>query len=335
MYELKLSEGYHSPLSLRETERAIKLCKDTFERRLAKILSLERVSAPILVRAGSGINDDLNGVERFVRFDLKEMDCEAEVVQSLAKWKRMALYRYQFGVGEGLYTDMNAIRRDDNVDNLHSIFVDQWDWERVIAREDRNTAYLRDVVRGIVKALVATQKIVQADFPVLQQRINPEVTFITAEALEQQFPTLTPEQREVEITRLHGTVFIEQIGGLLPSGIRHGGRAPDYDDWTLNGDLFVWCETLGTALEVSSMGVRVDAEALQRQLAASGHEDRMQYAYHQAVADNTLPLTVGGGIGQSRLCMLLLEKLHIGEVQTSVWPEEMVERCLANGIQIL
>lgn len=335
MYRLKLTEGYRSPLSLRETERAIKLCKDTFEQKLAQHLSLERVSAPIFVRSGSGINDDLNGVERTVKFDIKEMDCNAEIVHSLAKWKRMALARYGFSVGEGLYTDMNAIRRDDDVDNLHSIFVDQWDWERVIARENRDPDYLLGIVREIVAALVETQAVVQQAFPQLKNKLNPELFVISTQELEDKYPTLTPEEREVAITKEHKTVFIRQIGGLLRSGIKHGGRAPDYDDWSLNGDLFVWSDTLDTAIEISSMGIRVDAAALAAQLKACGNEDRMKYEYHQCIAANKLPLTVGGGIGQSRLCMLLLEKLHIGEVQSSVWPEGMIAECRGKGVQIL
>lgn len=335
MYNLTVPEGYKSVLNLRDTQRAIKLCKDTFERRLAKVLGLERITAPLAVWGNSGINDDLNGVERKVNFDLKEMDGEAEIVQSLAKWKRMALYRYGFNPGEGLYTDMNAIRRDDDVDNLHSVFVDQWDWEKVILPEQRTEEFLEETVRKIAHALYLAQELVKADFPQLTQNITPQVFFITSQELEDMYPDMTSKQREIEITREHKTVFIKKIGGLLASGVRHDGRAPDYDDWSLNGDLFVWSNALDSAIEVSSMGIRVDKDSLVKQLKESGSEDRLKYDYHKMIADGTLPLTIGGGIGQSRLCMLILEKAHIGEVQSSVWPEEMVEKCKAEGINIL
>lgn len=335
MYQLKVPKDYHSPLNLRDTQRAIKLCKDTFERRLAKVLGLERVTAPLMVWADSGINDDLNGVERKVHFDLKEMENEAEIVQSLAKWKRVALYRYGFNAGEGLYTDMNAIRRDDSVDNLHSVFVDQWDWEKVILPEQRTQEYLEETVRKIAHAIYLAQELVKADFPVLTQNINQEVFFITSQELEDMYPELTPEQREQEITRKHRTVFIKQIGGLLDSGVRHGGRAPDYDDWSLNGDLFVWSNALDTAIEVSSMGIRVDSKALEKQLKETGCEERMKFDYHKGILDGTLPLTIGGGIGQSRLCMLILEKAHICEVQSSIWPAEMIRECEQNGMKLL
>lgn len=335
MYHLTVPEGYKSVLNLRDTQRAIKLCKDTFERRLAKVLGLERITAPLAVWGNSGINDDLNGVERKVNFDLKEMDGEAEIVQSLAKWKRMALYRYGFNPGEGLYTDMNAIRRDDDVDNLHSVFVDQWDWEKVILPEQRTEEFLEETVRKIAHALYLAQELVKADFPQLTQNITPQVFFITSQELEDMYPDMTSKQREIEITREHKTVFIKKIGGLLASGVRHDGRAPDYDDWSLNGDLFVWSNALNSAIEVSSMGIRVDKDSLVKQLKESGSEDRLKYDYHKMIADGTLPLTIGGGIGQSRLCMLILEKAHIGEVQSSVWPEEMVEKCKAEGINIL
>lgn len=335
MYHLTVPEGYKSVLNLRDTQRAIKLCKDTFERRLAKVLGLERITAPLAVWGNSGINDDLNGVERKVNFDLKEMNGEAEIVQSLAKWKRMALYRYGFNPGEGLYTDMNAIRRDDDVDNLHSVFVDQWDWEKVILPEQRTEEFLEETVRKIAHALYLAQELVKADFPQLTQNITPQVFFITSQELEDMYPDMTSKQREIEITREHKTVFIKKIGGLLASGVRHDGRAPDYDDWSLNGDLFVWSNALDSAIEVSSMGIRVDKDSLVKQLKESGSEDRLKYDYHKMIADGTLPLTIGGGIGQSRLCMLILEKAHIGEVQSSVWPEEMVEKCKAEGINIL
>lgn len=335
MYQLKISDDYKSVLNLRDTQKAIKLCKDVFERRLAKVIGLERITAPIMVWGNSGINDDLNGVERKVNFDFKEMDGEAEIVQSLAKWKRMALHLYGFNPGEGLYTDMNAIRRDDQIDNLHSVFVDQWDWEKVILPEQRNEKFLEETVRKIAHAIYLTQELVKADFPQLTQNIDPNVYFITSQELEDKYPDLTPEQREIEITREHKTVFIKQIGGLLNSGIRHGGRAPDYDDWTLNGDLFVWSNAFNSAIEVSSMGIRVDSNSLIKQLKECGNEDRLQYSYHKGIVDGTLPLTIGGGIGQSRICMLILEKIHIGEVQASVWPEEMTNICKNKGLNLL
>lgn len=335
MYQLNINDGYKSALNLRDTQRAIKLCKDTFERRLAKVIGLERITAPLAVWANSGINDDLNGVERKVNFDLNEMEGEAEIVQSLAKWKRMALHKYGFKPGEGLYTDMNAIRRDDQVDNLHSVFVDQWDWEKVILPEQRTQEFLEATVRKIAHAVYLAQELVKADFPQLTQNINPNVYFITSQELEDMYPNLTPEEREVEITREHKTVFIKQIGGLLNSGIRHGGRAPDYDDWMLNGDLFIWSDAFNSAIEISSMGIRVDKDSLCKQLKESGNEDRLKYSYHKGIVDGTLPLTIGGGIGQSRLCMLILEKIHIGEVQASIWPEDMVTECKEKGVNLL
>ena len=328
--------GYKSKLSLRQTQQAIKVIKDTFQVLLAQNLHLERVTAPVLVHGGSGINDDLNGVERKVDFTVRGMgEAHAEVVQSLAKWKRVALGRYGFVPGEGIYTDMNAIRRDDDMDNTHSIFVDQWEWEAVITPELRTVEYRHQTVRRIVKALVDTNKLLQQKYPLLIMEIEEEVYFITAAQLEAMYPDLTPKQREDAVTKEHRTVFLQGIGDTLPGGKRHDGRAPDYDDWTLNGDLLLWNDTLDHALEISSMGIRVDAAALARQLKAAGAEERMQFPYHQAIAAGELPLTVGGGIGQSRLCMLMLEKAHIGEVQVSIWPPEMVEECRENGIILL
>lgn len=328
--------GYDPKLGLRQTQQAIKVIKDTFQVLLAQNLHLERVTAPVLVLGGNGINDDLNGVERKVDFTVKELDeAHAEVVQSLAKWKRVALGRYGFQPGEGLYTDMNAIRRDDDMDNTHSIFVDQWDWEKVITREQRTVNYLQHTVRRIVKAVVDTNKLLQQKYPLLTAELSEEVYFLTTQELADRYPTLTPKERENAITREHRTVFLMQIGGALADGKPHDGRAPDYDDWRLNGDLLFWDETLGQALEVSSMGVRVDAESLRRQLKLAGAEDRMRYAYHRGILEDTLPLTIGGGIGQSRLCMLMLEKAHIGEVQVSVWPEDMAAECQKHGIPLL
>lgn len=332
---LYLPEGYKSPLTLRETQHAIKYIKDIFQQALSFALTLDRVSAPLIVRKGSGINDDLNGVERKVEFDIKEIDAQAEVVQSLAKWKRMALYRYGYSAGEGIYTDMNAIRRDDDTDNTHSIFVDQWDWEKVITKEQRNTEFLKETVKYIVKAVAYTKRKVSLRYPVLKSTVCDEPFFITTQELEDMYPDKTPKERECLITKEHGTVFLMQIGGKLNSGIRHDGRAPDYDDWSLNGDLLFWDEVLDNALEISSMGIRVDAESLAKQLKELDAEDRMKYDYHKMIANGTLPLTIGGGIGQSRLCMFLLEKAHIGEVQSSLWPDEMSAKCAEKGIVLL
>ena len=332
---LYLPEGYSSALTLRETQHAIKYIKDVFQQALSIQLMLDRVSAPLIVRKGSGINDDLNGVERKVDFTIKEIDGEAEVVQSLAKWKRMALYRYGYQPGEGIYTDMNAIRRDDDTDNLHSIFVDQWDWEKVIRREQRTEEFLKETVKSVVKAIVYTKRKVSLRYPALKNTVSDEVFFITTQELEDMYPDKSSKERERLITKEKKTVFIMQIGGKLKSGKKHDGRAPDYDDWSLNGDIFFWDEVLDNAIEISSMGVRVDEKSLESQLKEAGAEDRMQYDYHKMIANGTLPLTVGGGIGQSRLCMLLLEKAHIGEVQSSIWPQEMIDKCAERGIVLL
>lgn len=332
---LYLPEGYKPLLSLRETQHAIKYIKDIFQQALSFALTLDRVSAPLIVEKGNGINDDLNGVERKVDFTIKELDKEGEVVQSLAKWKRMALYRYGYEPGEGIYTDMNAIRRDDDTDNTHSIFVDQWDWEKVITAEQRNIDFLKETVKYIVKAIHFTKRKVSKRYPQLKEEVCETPFFITTQELEDMYPDKTPKERERLITKEYKTVFIMQIGGVLASGQRHDGRAPDYDDWSLNGDILLWDETLDNALEVSSMGIRVDANALQKQLKELGAEDRNKYAYHKMIAEGTLPLTIGGGIGQSRLCMYMLEKAHIGEVQSSLWPDEMSKKCAENGIVLL
>ncbi len=332
---LYIPEGYQSALSLRETQHAIKYIKDLFQQALSFALTLDRVTAPLIVQKGSGINDDLNGIERKVEFSIKEIENDAEVVQSLAKWKRMALYRYKYNAGEGIYTDMNAIRRDDDTDNVHSIFVDQWDWEKVISREERNVEFLKDAVTAIVKAIAFTKRKVNLRYPELKTKICDTPFFITAQELEDLYPDKSGKERERLITKEHRTVFIMQIGGKLKSGQPHDGRAPDYDDWTLNGDLLFWDEVLGSALEISSMGIRVDAQALEAQLTERDALDRYQYDYHRMIRDGILPLTIGGGIGQSRLCMLLLEKAHIGEVQASVWPSAMLEECAAHGITLL
>ncbi len=335
MKSLIIPENYASVLDLRETERAIKAVKDGFERSLAERLNLERITAPLFLEKDSGLNDDLNGVERKVEFELKETKTSCEVVQSLAKWKRMALYRYGFKADEGLYTDMNAIRRDDDMDNIHSVFVDQWDWERVITKEERNLGFLKMIVQRIVDAVIDTHNQIKRAFPALTRTLDREIFYITAQELEDKYPRLSPKEREYAVSREHHTVFLMQIGGALKSGIRHDGRAPDYDDWTLNGDLLFWNDLLNAPLELSSMGIRVDAESLKRQLELSSAQERMKYEYHRLVSEGVLPLTIGGGIGQSRICMLLLEKLHIGEVQASYWGKDVLAACKAGGVDIL
>ena len=321
--------------TVRETERAIKYIKETFAAKLANALNLERISAPLFVTSASGLNDNLSGVERVVRFDIKNIDgISAEVVQSLAKWKRWALGKYGFEAGEGLYTDMNAIRRDDDVDFYHSVYVDQWDWEQVITENDRNVEYLKDTVRKIVAAVADTndelEKIGQKHL-----EVNRDVHFITTQELEDLYPNNTSKEREHLITQKYKSVFIMQIGDVLKSGKKHDGRAPDYDDWTLNGDIFVWHEGLEFALEISSMGIRVDKPALLSQLAKAQCEDRKYLPFHKALLNDELPLTMGGGIGQSRLCMYLLQKRHVGEVQASIWPQAMREECEKEGIILL
>ena len=332
---LQIPDGYKSALTLRETQHAIKYIKDIFQQALSFALTLDRVTAPLLVAKGSGINDDLNGVERKVEFSIKEIDSEAEIVQSLAKWKRLALYRYGYNVNEGIYTDMNAIRRDDDADNIHSIFVDQWDWEKVISREERTIDFLKETVTAIVKAIAFAKRKVNLRYPQLTGTICDTPFFITSQELEDMYPDKTPKERERLIVKEHKTVFIMQIGCKLRSGEKHDGRAPDYDDWSLNGDLMLWNDVLDNALEVSSMGIRVDAQSLESQLRECDAMDRVKYEYHSKILDGTLPLTIGGGIGQSRLCMLLLEKAHIGEVQVSIWPSDMMAECAKNGITLL
>lgn len=336
MYKLKLVEGYKSSMTLRETEKAIKFTKDTFEKIFAKNMTLERISAPMFVASKSGVNDDLNGVERSVKFDILELDGkEAEIVHSLAKWKRMALKNYGFEKGEGLYTDMNAIRRDDNMDNIHSIYVDQWDWEKVIGVEDRTLDYLKKTVCTIVDTICETLDKVKSEFKTITTNLSSDVYFITAQELESLYPKKSPKEREYIVAKEHKTVFIIGIGDVLTSGEKHDGRAPDYDDWTLNGDLIFYNEVLDEQLEVSSMGIRVNKESLISQLEKCNNIDRLQYSYHRGIVDNILPLTIGGGIGQSRLCMLLLQKMHIGEVQVSMWPVSMLKECMEKGINIL
>jgi aspartate--ammonia ligase len=333
-----IPEGYKSYLSVYDTQKAIGLLKRLFEDNLAAALNLYRVSAPLFVEESTGLNDNLNGVERPVSFDVKVTGGEAQVVQSLAKWKRFALNRYEFKPGVGLYTDMNAIRRDEEeLDNLHSVYVDQWDWEKVIELGDRNLDYLKDTVRGIVGALCDTQKTMKALYPQLNRvgDICREVSFVTAQELEDMYPDLDSHGRENAYLREHKTAFIIGIGGALRSGKPHDGRAPDYDDWDLNGDILVWNDVLGRAFEVSSMGIRVSPESLDRQLTIAGCDDRRNLTYHKMLLAGQLPYTVGGGIGQSRVSMLLLGKAHIGEVQASVWDEETMSACREAGVMLL
>ena len=335
MSKLKIPEKYASPMSLYETQNAIGELRTAFEGNLSNSLNLCRVSAPLFVAPETGLNDDLNGVERPVEFDVAETGANAQIVHSLAKWKRFALHKYGFPVGKGLYTDMNAVRRDEEMDNLHSIYVDQWDWEKVISRETRNVDYLKETVKAIVGAICDTQEQVKKDFPMLKTTLCREVSFVTTQELEDMYPTLTPKQREDEYLKEHKTAFIMQIGGKLKSGEKHDGRAPDYDDWKLNGDIVFWSEVLQSAFEVSSMGIRVDEKSLDEQLTEAGADARRAFPFHKALLAGELPLTMGGGIGQSRLCMLLLEKAHIGEVQGSLWDKETTEGCKAAGIELL
>ena len=332
-----IPQGYAPCLNLYDTQRAISLLNRLFEDNLGGALRLHRVSAPLFVEASTGLNDDLNGVERAVTFDIPAAGRDAQVVHSLAKWKRMALYRYQFSVGEGLYTNMNAIRRDEAPDNLHSIYVDQWDWEKVIAPRDRTEEYLKDTVRTILRAVCQTQETLRSVFPQLTALppVSGDVSFVTAQELEDRYPGLSPKEREDAWVKEHPTTFLMGIGGPLTSGKPHDGRAPDYDDWTLNGDILLWNPVLERAFEISSMGIRVSPEVLDRQLTAAGCDDRRALSFHKLLLEDKLPLTIGGGIGQSRLCMLLLGKAHIGEVQASVWDDETIETCRAAGVILL
>ena len=335
MSKILLPKGYKSALNLYDTQTAIGLLKRTFEEKLCLALNLKRVSAPLFVDPTSGLNDDLSGVERAVRFDLKETGTDAVVVHSLAKWKRMALSLYGFSAGEGLYTDMNAIRRDEEMDNLHSVYTDQWDWEKVITKDTRNTDYLKKVVQGIVGAICDTLDYLKCRYPQLSIELNRQTHFITSQELEDLYPELTAKERENEITKQYKTVFIMQIGDKLQSGKPHDSRAPDYDDWSLNGDIMFWHEALNCAMEISSMGIRVDEKSLDSQLKKSGKDERRNLPFHKALLNGELPLTIGGGIGQSRLSMLLLGKAHIGEVQVSLWDEETRRLCKENDIVLL
>ena len=335
MSQIIKPKGYHSSLNLKDTQIVIKATKDYFETNLARELHLTRVSAPLFVDPETGLNDNLNGTERAVEFDVKETGRVLQIVHSLAKWKRYALKEYGFADNEGLYTDMNAIRRDEDMDNIHSIYVDQWDWEKVISKNERTVSTLKQTVKKIFEVFKMTEKYINALFPQIEPRLPEEVAFITTQELEDMFPGLTPKQRELEISKQKGAVFIMKIGDVLNSGQRHDGRAPDYDDWELNGDLIFYDDLLDIPLEVSSMGIRVSEESLKKQLKKANCEDRAALPSHRDLLAGRLPYTIGGGIGQSRICMFLLHKAHIGEVQTSVWPEEMVEECRENGIFLL
>ena len=336
MGALILPENYTPEIDYMESQRAIKKIKDFFQQELAYGLKLRRVSAPLFVAPETGLNDNLNGVERTVRFTVKDMDeKEVEIVQSLAKWKRMALGRYGFKTGTGLYTDMNAIRRDEEMDNLHSIYVDQWDWEKVIRKEERTTEYLHETVITLYTALKNLNDFVNRHYNELHTNLPNEIYFITSQELEDRYPDLTPKEREDRIAEEHRAVFIEKIGGALRSGEKHDGRAPDYDDWELNGDIILWNDVLGRAFEISSMGIRVDEEAMDRQLRIAGADERRDMTFHQMILNQELPYTIGGGIGQSRLCMYFLRKAHIGEVQSSIWPQDMIDACKAHDIFLL
>lgn len=333
---LILPAGYDPVLTIRETQEAIKFIRDLFQKEFGRQMNLERVSAPLFVEKSSGLNDNLSGVERPVRFDIKDIQREdIEVVQSLAKWKRMALAKYGYQPGQGLYTNMNAIRRDEDLDNLHSSYVDQWDWEKVITKDQRTKETLKDAVRTIFKVIKHLEHGVWYKYPQAVNKLADDIFFITSEKLLQKYPDKTPKEREDLIAKEYGCVFIEEIGGVLSNGKPHDGRAPDYDDWSLNGDILFWFEPLQCALEISSMGIRVDQAALERQLELSNCQNRKTLDYHKKLLNGELPYTIGGGIGQSRLCMLLLKRAHVGEVQASIWPKEMIETCADHKIYLL
>lgn len=336
MEKFIIPKDYHSELNLHDTQIAIKTVKDFFQNLLSQRLNLSRVSAPLFVDPDSGLNDNLNGVERPVTFDIKEQNGrEAEVVQSLAKWKRYALKKYGFSYGEGLYTDMNAIRRDETTDNIHSIFVDQWDWEKIIKKDERTIATLMDTVKVVYKCLRKTEKYMAIQYDYIEEILPHDIFFVTTQELADMFPDNTPKEREYYIAKAKGAVCIMQIGDVLENGERHDGRAPDYDDWSLNADIVVYYPVLDIALELSSMGIRVDKKALLSQLKKAGCEERKDLPFQKAIINEELPYTIGGGIGQSRICMFFLRKVHIGEVQSSLWPEDMIAQCEENGVQLL
>lgn len=336
MEKFIIPKDYHSELNLHDTQIAIKTVKDFFQNLLSQRLNLSRVSAPLFVDPDSGLNDNLNGVERPVTFDIKEQNGrEAEVVQSLAKWKRYALKKYGFSYGEGLYTDMNAIRRDEITDNIHSIFVDQWDWEKIIKKDERTIATLMDTVKVVYKCLRKTEKYMAIQYDYIEEILPHDIFFVTTQELADMFPANTPKEREYYIAKAKGAVCIMKIGDVLENGERHDGRAPDYDDWSLNADIVVYYPVLDIALELSSMGIRVDKKALLSQLKKAGCEERKDLPFQKAIINEELPYTIGGGIGQSRICMFFLRKAHIGEVQSSLWPEDMIAQCEENGVQLL
>jgi len=335
MSQVFLPEGYKTPLSVYEMQRAIEFIKSNMQLNLCNALNLRRVSAPLFVDENSGLNDNLNGFERPVSFDIPDVGTSAQVVHSLAKWKRLALKRYGFSAGKGLVTDMDAIRRDEEVDNLHSIYVDQWDWEKIITEEDRTVAYLKRTVRDIVGAICETAEALNVAFPSLKTKLCRDVTFVTSQELEDRWPDLTPKEREHAICKENKTVFLMQIGRKLKSGKPHDGRAPDYDDWDLNGDILFWNDILDRSIEISSMGIRVSPQSLDRQLTESGCDDRRSLPFHSMLLNDQLPLTMGGGIGQSRLCMLMIGTCHIGEVQSSLWDEETRIACENAGVLLL
>ena len=336
MEKFIIPKDYHSELNLHDTQIAIKTVKDFFQNLLSQRLNLSRVSAPLFVDPDSGLNDNLNGVERPVTFDIKEQNGrEAEVVQSLAKWKRYALKKYGFSYGEGLYTDMSAIRRDESTDNIHSIYVDQWDWEKIIKKDERTIATLMDTVKVVYKCLRKTEKYMAIQYDYIEEILPHDIFFVTTQELADMFPDNTPKEREYYIAKAKGAVCIMKIGDVLENGERHDGRAPDYDDWSLNADIVVYYPVLDIALELSSMGIRVDKKALLSQLKKAGCEERKDLPFQKAIINEELPYTIGGGIGQSRICMFFLRKAHIGEVQSSLWPEDMIAQCEENGIQLL
>ena len=335
MNKIYIPEGYQAVLNEYETQRAIAYIKQTFQDEFSRALNLKRVSAPLFVTEESGLNDNLSGVERPVSFDVPAVGEEVQVVHSLAKWKRLALRRYNFGIGNGLYTDMNAIRRDERLDNIHSIYVDQWDWEKIITEQNRNLDYLKLIVKAVVDAICNTNDRLHVRFPQLRVDLTRDVVFITTQELEDMYPDMTGSERENAFVKEHRTACIMQIGGALRSGKPHDSRAPDYDDWQLNCDIFFWNDVLGRALEISSMGIRVNAESLDRQLTAANCDHRRNLPFHKMLLHNELPLTIGGGIGQSRLCMLMMGCTHIGEVQSSIWDANTVTECEKAGIRLL
>ena len=339
-----IPKNYRSLLDVKETEKAIKLIKDFFQINLAEALNLRRVTAPLFVKAGTGINDNLNGVEQPISFNIKNMNnTKAEIVQSLAKWKRLTLANLKISVGKGIYTDMNAIRPDEILDNLHSLYVDQWDWEKTIQKEERNLEFLKSIVRKIYRVMLKTESFIYKHYPEIKPILPEEITFVHSEELENKYPEMTPREREDAICNEYGAIFLIGIGASLKNGQPHDGRAPDYDDWItptekgrgLNGDIIVWYPNLGTAFELSSMGIRVDSQTLEKQLEITGTTERKELFFHQKLLKGELPLSVGGGIGQSRLCMLFLKKVHVGEIQVSLWPDEILEECQKNNIFLL